>query len=502
MVNALADLSLKKNSPDGSYRVPLTLLARCSRGGKTRALLELAKGLREEKKIPTVFVSFNDFSDCDGEISRGDSSLDMLCRRIAFDARPPSFRSASIAEDFEDFKEYSVPDSAMSAWLGDHQVVLLIDELNGVELDRDIVHFLKKNFCQREGRYYVFSSHLSSTNPEGAVPSNSFRDMRVAGLPLIQDLSGARDKLDIGELTPRLALYYGLIPALLVTSLTVQGLADVRQVDRRVKKACGDMEMDFALFQKVLYSFFTGEAMESDLDVLLDASNAKNYWIPCYLMRLLKRLGVGIGGRFGLGLRDIAADTEGWSTCKEGSGDGWESLFLLVLWLRFASGRTDDVECIPSIMISAEEVSTRLFYNYPFPSEFSIAKAENIQQLQYALDRIRVRHQWVGGFPKVSIYYPKLSNFAEYDVFVCLWLIDENTGAVSYDLHGYQLKEGKEIPGQQATLPNSYLVRRHPAIKPSERRGWECLDKPSLKAFFGVSGERWLPEKWRGLSES
>jgi hypothetical protein len=342
---------------------------------------------------------------------------------------------------------------------------------------------------------------LSSTNPEDAVPSNSFRAFDVADLPLIQDLSSTREALDIGELTPRLALYYGLIPALLVTSLTVEGLAYVKRVRQRVDKACSGLSMDFALFQKVMLSFFTGNATGLDLDVLLDGGE-KNYWIPCYLMDLLNKLGIGVGGRFGLGLRDVASDTEGWSTCKEGSGDGWESLFLLVLWLRLAEGRTGDVECIPSIVIPTEAISTTLFYNYPFPMMCNIAKIKNVQELETALDEILDSHEWVGGFPKVSVYYPKLANFAEYDVFVCVWLRDKSSGVVTKELYGYQLKEGKEIPGQQATLPHSYLVRGQPALNPSGRRGWELLARPELQEFFGVSGTRWLPEEWRGLSEN
>ena len=157
------------------------------------------------------------------------------------------------------------------------------------------------NFCVKPGRYFVFSSHVSSTmNPKAALcpPLTACATLMLrACLPLIQDLSGAREALDIGELTPSLALYYGLIPALLVTSLTVEGLADVRQVRQRVDKACRGLTMDFALLQQLMFSFFSGDAMESDLDVLLDASGDKNYWIPCYLMELLKRLGSSLGGR-------------------------------------------------------------------------------------------------------------------------------------------------------------------------------------------------------------
>eukprot|EP00751_Fragilariopsis_kerguelensis_P029385 CAMPEP_0170916974 /NCGR_PEP_ID=MMETSP0735-20130129/7109_1 /TAXON_ID=186038 /ORGANISM="Fragilariopsis kerguelensis, Strain L26-C5" /LENGTH=615 /DNA_ID=CAMNT_0011315169 /DNA_START=86 /DNA_END=1929 /DNA_ORIENTATION=- len=467
LVNLTFSCAKGTDSPDGTYRVPLTSLARCSRGGKTRALLELEKQLSQ--KTSTLFVSFNDFSDCEDEIQRGDSSLEMLCRRIAFAARPQENRDASLMKDFEGFKKCIVSGEDVTAWLGD-QV-----------------------FCVKEGRYYVFSSHLSTTNPEEAAPSQSFRKMSNADLPLIENLSVAKTNLNITGLSPRLALYYGLIPAL--TSLTIQGLADDRQVDQRVTKACKGLELDFDLFQTVLGSFFSGKAMGSRLDVLMDGGATKNYWIPCYLMELLKKLGARIRGRFGQELRDVASDSEGWSTCKEGSGDGWESLFLLVLWLRFANVRTVDARCIPNVAIPVEEISTSLLYNCPFPWTKSIYDVKDVEEFQAALDEIQNLHPWIGNFPKVSIYYPKLANFAEYDVFVCVW--QKNiSGIVTRELYGYQLKEGKEIPGKPATLTHSYLVRGYPALSQTERRGWKLLAKPELQVFFGVSGERWLPEKW------
>jgi hypothetical protein len=127
----------------------------------------------------------------------------------------------------------------------------------------------------------------------------------------------------------------------------------------------------------------------------------------------------------------------------------------------------------------------------------SIATVKNVRELETALDEILNGYAWVGGFPKVSIYYPKLSNFAEYDVFVCVW--QRVDGVVTKELYGYQLKEEKEIPGQRATLSHSYLVRGNPALHPSEIRGWKLLATPDLRKCFGMSGARWLPEEWRGL---
>ena len=153
--------------------------------------------------------------------------------------------------------------------------------------------------------------------------------MQVETLPLIQDLSGARKNLNITDLTPRMALYFGLIPALLVTTLTVEGLSDNAQIAGRTARACRGITLDFDLLQRVLESFFSGKPLGTKLDVLLDNGDGKNYWIPCYLMELLGNLASAIKGYFGLSQRQVVEDAKSWSTSKEESGDGWESLFCL-----------------------------------------------------------------------------------------------------------------------------------------------------------------------------
>lgn len=216
-------------------------------------------------------------------------------------------------------------------------------------------------------------------------------------------------------------------------------------------------------------------------------------------MELLGNLAGAIQSYFGLSQRQVMEDGKSWSTSKEESGDGWE-FFFLVLWLRYASGNFRDASCIPAPRIEIKTISTSLFYNYPLPANRSTSTVKNLQELQMALGEICSEHHWEGNFPKVSIYYPKFAGFQEYDVFVCLWRKDVMSGVVTYDLYGYQLKEGKEIPNQHPTLPNSYLVLGHLGVNPSERPGWTCLARPQPRIFFGVSGERWLPEQWRTLT--
>ena len=66
-----------------ALRVPPMALVRCSRGGKTRALEELAHILKLQN-IPVVMISLNDYSSLK-EWEKADG-VGAVCRRIAFAA--------------------------------------------------------------------------------------------------------------------------------------------------------------------------------------------------------------------------------------------------------------------------------------------------------------------------------------------------------------------------------------------------------------------------------
>jgi len=67
--------------------VPPLALIRCSRGGKTRALKEMAKALKHRlgPQASVIYISLNDYSSL-GE-SEQNNAVRALCRRIAFEAR-------------------------------------------------------------------------------------------------------------------------------------------------------------------------------------------------------------------------------------------------------------------------------------------------------------------------------------------------------------------------------------------------------------------------------
>jgi len=73
--------------PSGPERKSPFALVSMSRGGKTRALLELTKALRERKRIPTICISFNDVT----AFSTKEEDLEMaLIRRMTFALRSGS----------------------------------------------------------------------------------------------------------------------------------------------------------------------------------------------------------------------------------------------------------------------------------------------------------------------------------------------------------------------------------------------------------------------------
>ena len=79
------DLPLPSDGGPNRRKSPFALVS-MPRGGKTRALLELTRDLRE-RQIPTIYITFNDVTD----FSTKEVDLDVaLIRRITFALRSGS----------------------------------------------------------------------------------------------------------------------------------------------------------------------------------------------------------------------------------------------------------------------------------------------------------------------------------------------------------------------------------------------------------------------------
>jgi len=123
--NLLAEVKDEMKVRDDQHRRTMAVaLTRCSRGGKTRSLEELARALRDED-IPVLLITFSDYSTVSKESGEQGDPLSALLFRIAFVAmnKPPF--------TFSIFREnYAVSEADIRAWLGKSKCVLLLDELN------------------------------------------------------------------------------------------------------------------------------------------------------------------------------------------------------------------------------------------------------------------------------------------------------------------------------------------------------------------------------------
>ena len=211
---------------------PLALV-RCSRGGKTRGLSEIAKMIQDQSLAKCVLsITFNDYSS----LSEDDQEdpLSAILWRIAYVAskgfrpEPKGYRKFR-----EKYKDFHLGKQDIIDWMGNHKAVLLIDELNNLKVIREqkseermnhritqFGDFLKEEFLDQEGRFLVFSSHVlyaAEHFVEYVDPGQgSLRTVILQALPLFRDLKTAQAiKQGVGA---REVIYLGCMPSMLHAS--------------------------------------------------------------------------------------------------------------------------------------------------------------------------------------------------------------------------------------------------------------------------------------------
>lgn len=147
----------KETDPDGAFRVPPMALTRYSRGGKSRALLEIARKLRGPDQN-VIRISFSDLTTYSLQESKQVSVLQSLKARIAWTCakeKPPK----PLISDDNDGINFLADEQAFQTWLSRApNCILLIDELNNAVQPKDcsalsdedqqrLSSFLIKNFC-------------------------------------------------------------------------------------------------------------------------------------------------------------------------------------------------------------------------------------------------------------------------------------------------------------------------------------------------------------------
>jgi hypothetical protein len=507
-VEILAQLE-SSDHPTGSERIPPMAVVRCSRGGKTRALYEIANKMHECRpsrgRIAAIYVTFNDFSSIQPDEQH--DPLQALCQRIAFAAlKDPLLDEDNKARAFEDFRSqiYDIRPKDIEKWIGSSRVILIIDELNNLtaltdehsETAKSFGNFVKRLFIQPRGRYFVFSSHVLSTVATLGefLDTGSARHVTLQELPLVDSLSTAMKHLHPSLHGAREAIYYGLMPGMVYETANRKVVAGKRAVAmRHYKESAIDVNNDF---KNILCSLFSGdvEKVPSPLHILLDACGEPGWekirWVPFHLEYVMKNLP----------LRDAALKlaTELGELCKhlseskESSGDGWEAVFVLFLLARCIIGATD--EFLPGSWFETDPLVK--FNSSYFNLSKPLSDCKNWEDLKQGIEGYLGRND---DHPRtVSVFFPSHAKFERYDVIA----VYSDEGKIK-DVYGYQLKEGKansKYPVEKEFTKSFVVKGCPPGSSTTDRNGWHIPCGVTIDKFFGESGKHWTPQEWVRLS--
>jgi hypothetical protein len=412
--------------------VPPLALVRCSRGGKTRALKEIAKEFKtSHDDTCVIFVSFND--DTSINVDETADPLSALCQRIAY---------ANLKDQNMDFFQFRKKNfltfESLISWLANKDCLLLIDELNNIEMEVSFAMFLKQNFLKSRGRYLVFSSHIYfiSTQLVDFMESSS-REVIVSELPLIPSISVALESLRLQNLGPHQAVYFGLMLALIYT-FSISNLVEKRAMTIELCRPLLTNEAVIAL----LRSFIVGDA-KLVFPPLLQLMNTTSHnmirWIPCHMAKVLSTFANSpscfekLHGNLRSYLLSIVRFFSIFYMAKNCSDDSWESLFMIVLLIRCVTHTFDS--SILNLRTHFQDASISYNFCLKNPSEFNKSSFVKLFVQNIAYPKT---------FPHISIYYPSHVNFEIYDVIVVAW-----DGPESKLIIGFQLKSGKDLASQK-----------------------------------------------------
>ena len=478
---------------DGAKRVSPMALVRCSRGGKTRAMSEIAFALKKKHPEWVILnISLNDNTLID-EWEQVDP-VKALCRRIGFAAlKGRDFERTS--DEFQQFTKDVSPDM-IKAWLSDSPSVLLVDELNKLSLFKTespsmggsgqvCATWLKREFLVNSGRYLVFSSHVFTTTHQLSefMDNESERPVVIRTLPLIPCVSIAARNLGWQDLSPRTALFHGLVPSLLY-EVREHRSPDRKQLEciQRLRNFVDDDQM-----KGLLATFLTGL---SDLDKLapllelMSASKKGIHWIPYHMAKILTAFAPRTS--FSRVLKVISDLFNSFHDAKNESGEGWEVLFVIVLLMRSVIGESHEI-----FHLDQSEIGCDVSYNELVTVKTSFEDIKSPQILFGSLSGPKKG-------PHIAVFYPSHARFVDVDVIVVFYGEDKKIKR-SY---GYQLKEGKKMPTKKK--PNYFDTCYVILGKGTGGAGaldYEVPDEKLIKSFLGESGKCCTPTKWKKLKE-
>ena len=519
-LNVVETIRVEMEAEDGYekgwYYVQPMAFMRCSRGGKTRALTEIAHILRQEESssdpVAVIFVSFSDETELLEE-EQHDPPLQALLRRIAFAAyrdhqgNKPNFQEFHARGEFFD-------ESLFTRWFGKGRIVLIIDDLNRLSALSDkqrrrdtrlFGEFLKRSFMSKKGRYHVFSSQdmsLILVFEDFIDSSNSnCHHLKVPELPLFTDVN--TDLVGLNASQHLLygageAVYCGLIPAMIYERARNMPVAGEREA---AMKKLLDQSLDAEkVFRGIIGSLIHGSisSIPRPLRILLDSSRDpldpfapcdqnKIRWVPFHLQYVLEELHAHYGDQDRYAAAAMASLCAQLVASNERSGDaadGWEGLFVL-MYLARSSGFPDD-ELVPNDWFADGSVSVK--YNPYENTNRRLCECKSWNELK---EGIRLSMD-----PTISIFYPLHAEFQGYDAVVVYSLNNK-----FFHRFGFQFKEGKANPRQpvEKEFLESFVITGSAPSETVVIDGWNIPSREVIETFFGESGRYWTPHAWASL---
>jgi len=477
--------------------------ARFSRGGKTRALMEVAKVASNHCRV--IVISFNgetSFDEIDTAICNTyEEEGPLLCflRRVAFTLlkepeQPSKFRS---------FKKF-VNRESLQTWLGEEKILLLIDELNQLpSIKMPLANVLLDIFLKPHGRFFIFTSHFACRSQDllndfltGGVQKSS-RVVFFPRLPIVENFESLQVAWECDlrrekkSLEKENVVWYGQSPGLLWDNGAVDSkVPEINIIITDMLKE--DKVTRSTLMKDIACSFFESTSyvdvfkkLQWILDFYTVETSAQHFsWPMCYLSATLSAL-------CSVDLLNFSATQFLIRICaafiphhKVNDGSRFEYLFVIVLLLRLLA-ELPDSKLLP---LSCKHIFVE-------DCGASVDLAGLLQSLQKPQQ-----------FPSCSLFFPKESRFELVDCVLVYWIDDEKV-----EVHSYQLKAGNKRPRNldsrllrnlhSLMLPHAqtsvkffwYHVCGRSAIRELSRKSkWIVPNKDDKLSFFGDSGRLWV----------
>ena len=481
LLNSVKTHLLQTDAVGGTDRVPVTVVSRCSRGGKTTALARLYSAIARDSLFADVIPLFVDCNGSSGLNVTNDTTFNVLLRAIARALLP----ATTEASELQSLAHHGVvTEAAVIDAIGDRPVVLLIDEINRVFHNdpspdqgasrKDACAFLRDHFVTKAGRYLVMTTHVSSVTFSLAndMDWTSNRPCHVIGLPIASDVAHLRTIRHLEAVTECQATAFSFIPGLVVSHRQQPGA--IQQRFDKVDPACGTLSAALAVRELLTSSRTRGSPMRV-FDELLDDGR---WWIPCYLAQLLDH--------------EVDPTLGSWMTrllTEEGPGKPWEYVALTAIGLRWLDARLHH--------------NRHLFLYCEMPAAGFHVQFWDTDASTVTIDTALASAKLNPSHPTVYVFRCSNPTFHTYDAFTVQYPNAGAAGPGNSVITGYQMKFRLKQPASPTTPTHRLDVKTKvwlevsglaPSTSPSAPAGWFVVNDPrDLCAFLGPSLSRAIP---------